>query len=155
MGYNGYAGFLFLFLILTIGLIASPYLAKLTEGFVSNGTFSNGNGDPLLDSFPSTGEKNVNNDTYYEIWKDYPSFNVSSYEQITNNLRYRKNPDDGKCIDANFCNVLYDDVEPIPNIITPLPPVINESGLRVNYYRTPINLLLGDQPGPLIDLPAF
>ena len=89
--FNGYKGILFLLTILILGLILGNPLMRYIEGF------SNANGDPLLDSFPSTGEKNVNDNTYNKIWWKYPIFPVGSFNQITNNLRYRRNPDDDNC----------------------------------------------------------
>ena len=152
----GYTTFLILFLIISIGFISKHYLAKIvSEGFTNKLPFSNANGDPLLDSFPSTGEKYVNENTYNNIWWHFPVFTVGSYEQITNNLRYRRNPDDGKCITADFCRVLYDSVKNTPNEIYPLPPVPDGPGTRINYYKTQDNLFLANQPGSLLELPAF
>lgn len=90
---------------------------------------------------------------------EYPEFRVDSFDQITNNIRYHKNPDDGKCIGAEFCGAMYKDKpeekdEPC-NYVYPLPPVPNNGGIRVNYYRTPYNLFLSDQPGKECELPAF
>ena len=104
MSFNGYKGMLFLLTITILGLFFEKYLARYIEGF------SNANGDPLLDSFPSTGAKKVNENTYLKNWWKYPIFSVGSFDQITNNLRYRRNPDDGECRTAEFCGVLYDDV---------------------------------------------
>ena len=56
--FNGYYGILFLLSILILGLLFGKPVMSYIEGF------SNANGDPLLDSFPSTGEKNVNDNTY-------------------------------------------------------------------------------------------
>ena len=147
--FNGYYGILFLLSILILGLLFGKPVMSYIEGF------SNANGDPLLDSFPSTGEKNVNDNTYSKIWWKYPIFPVGSFDQITNNLRYRRNPDDGECRTADFCDVLYKDVENKSNYIHPLPPVPDTQGQRVNYYRTDDNLFMANQPGSLLELPAF
>jgi len=109
----------------------------------------------LLDSYPSTGRSTVNENTHSDIWWYYPIFKVGSYAQITNNLKNRRNPDDGECRTADFCGALYKDKTIESNIVHPLPPVPVEPGTRVNYYRTPDNLFLGPQPGALCDLPAF
>ena len=150
MTLNGYKGMLFLLTILVLSLLFRNPLKGLMEGF------SNVNvGDSLLDSFSSTGSKYVNNNTYNNIWWKYPIFPISSFEQITNNLRYRNNPDNGKCITADFCGVLYNDIKNKSNYIYPLPPVPDTEGQRVNYYRTGANLFMSNQPGTLLELPAF
>ena len=56
---------------------------------------------------------------------------------------------------ADFCDVLYKDVENKSNYIHPLPPVPDTQGQRVNYYRTDDNLFMANQPGSLLELPAF
>jgi hypothetical protein len=44
---------------------------------------------PLLyDSYPLTGNKNVSNKNYGDIWWLYPIFPEPSFKQITNNLQY-------------------------------------------------------------------
>jgi hypothetical protein len=84
----------------------------------------------------------------------YPVFRVGSYEQITNNLRYWSNPDDGECIRADMCDALYKDKEVLSNVSQPLAPVPETMyGVRVNYYNTDQNLFLGPQAGP--ELPVF
>ena len=98
---------------------------------------------PLLtDEYKYTGRKTVSNDSYPEIWWHYPIFREGSYKQITNNLRYYRNPDEGTCVRAEFCGALYSDKNNKSNYIYPLPPVPPGSNPRVNYYRTGVNLLL-------------
>ena len=105
-------------------------------------------GDPnqhllLADVYRYTGKKNVSNDNSSKIWWHYPIFPVGSYEQITNNLRYHYNPDNGTCSRAEFCGALYHDKHNPSNIQTPLPLVDYDcSKPRVNYYRTEWNKLL-------------
>jgi len=162
-------GLIFLFLILLAAIIGGTYgLAELKEGFApSNAVISDAsadagkfplnvdNGGLLFDEYPSTGRKTVSNNGYPDIWWYRPIFEVGSYAQITNNLKYRRNPDDGECRSAEFCGALYKDNQVASNIITPLPPVPDTPGTRVNYYRTEENLFLGAQPGPTLELPAF
>ena len=150
-------GFIFLISILMI-IIFFPYVPSLhavQERFSNLGIIPTSETMPLLDSFPLTGNTMVNNNTYGDIWWQYPIFSEPSYTQITNNLRYRRNPDDGVCIDANFCNVLYKDVQNISNYSVPLPPspLITDTSVRVNYYVADQNLFLGGQAGP--QLQAF
>ena len=151
---NEYKEVLFLFVLLLVVILISLASSR-KEGF-QNPLSPAPNADvPLLDSFPSTGKKYVNKNTYNDIWWYYPIFGVGSYDQVTNNLKYRRNPDDGQCITADFCGTLYRDNQIATNITLPLPPVPNIPGTRVNYYRTPENLFMGDQPGKECPLPAF
>ena len=113
------------------------------------GIFSKSENDLLLkDSYDFTGRKTVNKNNYNDIWWNYPVFGVGSYSQITNNLRYRKNPDDGVCITADFCGALYKDKHLTSNVSKPLPPApeIKPGSKRINYFLTDSNLL----PGPLL-----
>ena len=96
----------------------------------------------LTDEYKYTGNKNVSNDSYSDIWWHYPILKFGTYEQITNNLRYYKNPDEGTCVRADFCGALYKDKQNKSNVIYPLPPVPAGPGPRVNYYRNSIDLLL-------------
>lgn len=104
----------------------------------------------LSDSYPYTGSKTVSNKNYNDIWWEYPIFKEGSYKQITNNLRYYKNPDEGICIRADFCNALYKNKKVKSNYIYPLPPLSwnpdSQDKVRVNYYWSKPNLLL--QPIP-------
>ena len=62
-------------------------------------------------------------------------FKLGSYKQITNNLKYYDNPDNGTCIRADFCGALYKNKKDTnTNITLPLPPV--KQGLRVGYFIT-------------------
>jgi len=158
-------GMTILFVILLIVLVLGTYslvTLRFKEGY-DNYTLNNEGGFPssiddsglLMDEYPSTGRKVVTNNEYSNIWWYYPIFKVGSYAQITNNIRYSRNPDEGTCAPAEFCGALYKDHQLSSNIITPLPPVPDAPGIRVNYYRTQENLFLGPQPGPKLELPAF
>jgi hypothetical protein len=111
---------------------------------------------PLLNKdYPLTGRKTVSNKSYNDIWWEYPIFKEGSYKQITNNLRYYDNPDEGTCIRAEFCNTLYKNKKVKSNYILPLPPVSapnkkNGESARVNYYWAQPDILL--QPTPDIVL---
>jgi hypothetical protein len=94
----------------------------------------------LVDSkFKWTGNKLVGSDTYSDLWWNSPVLQKSSYKQITNNLKYQLNPDNGTCIDATFCNVLYENAKHVYNLSTILKPAKPETNefARVNYYLTP------------------
>ena len=123
-----------------------PYFSL--EGFESYNledmnTFNKTNGYPLTennvlvqDSYRISGKNGVTKDQGSKIWWHYPIFKVGSFKQMTNNLRYYKNPDTGNCMAADFCGTLYKDNKNKSNIITPLPPVPPSNGVRVNYYST-------------------
>lgn len=128
-----------LFLISKIAFMRETYSNYSLGG--ASGEFPNAVTDVLLqDSFPIKG-RGVSNNESIDIWKDYPIFEVGSYAQTTNNIRYPKNPDDGRCMPASFCDALYGDRKSQPNVVTPLPPVNCMNGARVGYYCANDNLL--------------
>lgn len=93
-------------------------------------------------SYPITGKNGVSNRNASNIWWYKPDLPISSYKQLTNNLRYFKNPDIGTCSSAEFCGALYKDHNYGENEIHPMDPVQPHCGARVNYYYTPQNLLI-------------
>jgi len=150
-------GMTILFVILLILIVVSAYsLVTFKEGY-EEGSFPSSIDEPglLMNEYPSTGRKVVTDNEYSNIWWYYPIFKLGSYAQITNNIRYNRNPDEGTCAPAEFCGALYKDNQLASNIINPLPPVPATPGIRVNYYKTQENLFLGPQPGPTLELPAF
>ena len=151
-------GIVFLFTLFIIIMVCSIIIPKI-EGY-SNYNLANPGiypeSEPLLScSYPFTGRKTVSKNSYNDIWWNYPIFKVGSYAQITNNLRYRKNPDDGVCITSDFCGALYKDNQLKSNISKPLPPAptVTADNVRVGYYLTNNNLLMGKVLGP--ELPTF
>jgi hypothetical protein len=157
---------LYFLIILLLIVIFFPYIPVLhnCQEMFSNYNLNNAGILPdsetlplLYDSYPLTGSKSFSNKNYGDIWWEYPIFPEPSFKQITNNLRYRRNPDDGTCIRADFCDALYKNIENKPNYIYPLPPapLVTPNSVRVNYYLTdpPKNLFLGNQAGP--ELQAF
>lgn len=135
-------GLLFLMIILILGLFLAPF-AKNLEGFTLNspGIFPVSVTKAILNDYPQIGSNVVSKDNYSDIWDNYPVFSVGSYEQITNNLRYYKNPDNGTCRNADFCGAFYRDKKNASNIIKPLPEAEEGEGARVGYYRTEPNKL--------------
>jgi hypothetical protein len=99
---------------------------------------------PLLeDDYPLTERQNCTNNSSSTVWKDYPVFKVGSYDQITNNIRYFRNPDIGTCSPEIFCGSLYKDKPHPKNSPQWLPPVTSKScQARINYYNTSPNLLI-------------
>jgi len=134
--------FLLLLIILAIGMPFIFNLSYFTEGFSNysldqaSGNFPHAQTDVLVqDTYPSIGKNQISNDNANSIWQDYPTFQLGSYDQITNNIRYPKNPDVGRCTPASMCGALYHDKHIGENYITPLPPV-SGSGTRVGYFTT-------------------
>lgn len=128
---------LLLLLVITIAL----YLAPSIEGYkniINPGLFPN---KPLLNSYPLTNNKGVSNNSSETIWFDYPVFSLGSYKQLTNNLRFWSNPDNGKCSRAEMCGTLYRNKRVKSNIVKPLPCAQQGNGARVGYYRTQPNYL--------------
>lgn len=95
----------------------------------------------LKDTYPLKEIIGVSKDTADKIWWHYPTFEVGSYAQITNNIRYPNNPDVGRCTATEFCGSIYDEHQKKSNYINPLPPINPECGTRVGYFSTNINLL--------------
>ena len=139
-----YNKYLLLVIIIILGYLSIAYFYKSNKnGFSNFGPYPQSDDLPILmGSYPYSGKKTVSNDNYNDIWWHYPIFRVGSFKQLTNNLRYYRNPDEGTCITAEFCGALYKDKKNKTNIITPMPPVPNGQGPRVNYYRSQTNLLL-------------
>ena len=92
-------------------------------------------------SYPVTGRKGISNNGAADIWWHYPIFELGSYDQITNNIRYSNNPDEGTCMPASMCGALYKEKQLKTNYVKPLPPINPECGTRVGYFDTNINLL--------------
>lgn len=142
------------FLYLAIRVLIGLMLVSKKEGFsdynlANPGSIPKSENTTLLEGvYPSTHRKNVSDKNYSDIWWEYPIFKEGSYKQITNNLRYYYNPDNGTCIRADFCNALYKNKKVESNYILPLPPVPDKSGdsARVNYYWAKPDVLL--QPTP-------
>jgi hypothetical protein len=139
--------FLFFLIVVALPLFYKQYFLN-SEGFSNyylgstNGIYPSSQIDVLVqDTYPITGKNGVSNDGANKIWWRYPIFEVGSYKQITNNIRYPNNPDTGRCMPSNFCGTLYKDKILKSNYVEPLPPVNPESGTRVGYFTTDINML--------------
>jgi len=147
-------GLFVIYLIVLFAMYATKYFFEnKREGFQDTGNYLEGSLEPgaypasqidplLKDSYPLTGRKGVSNNQYSNIWWHYPIFKISSFEQITNNIKYPNNPDEGTCVSADFCGALYKESQVASNISETLAPVPPGDGARVNYYRTDSNLLI-------------
>ena len=147
---------LFLLFILVVGLYLAP-MQEMLEGFKGYkryksdvlsvpGEFPRSVDKPILDDFPLINSNGVSVNNASDIWQDYPVFGLGSFEQITNNIRYNRNPDDGTCSRAEFCGALYHDAKHPPNEIKPLPAAEEGKGARVGYYRSEPNTLFFSIP---------
>ena len=99
---------------------------------------------PLLTNvFPLTEHQSYTNNSSSNLWTDYPVLKLGSFDQITNNLRYFRNPDVGTCSPEIFCGSLYKDKPHKHNTAKWLNPVTTKpNNVRVNYYNTSPNLLI-------------
>lgn len=138
---------LFFIGILYFILYFTPFIRNI-EGFSglydlsTPGIFPKSLDQAILNDYPLINKNETSNKNYSDIWWEYPIFGVGSFEQITNNLRYYDNPDEGTCVRADFCNAIYyNKKDTKSNIITPLPPAEEGPGARVGYYRTEPNEL--------------
>jgi hypothetical protein len=126
-------GIIFLILVLVF--------KKNIEGFSglydlsTPGTFPKSVNQAILNDYPLINKNETSNNNYNQIWWHYPVFKLGSYKQVTNNLKYYDNPDNGTCVRADFCGALYKNKQDTKsNITLPLPPV--QQGLRVGYFIT-------------------
>ena len=140
---------LFLFLVLLVALlvgnIAGPSFLRL-EPFVNRDLLAAPGAYPfsednvlLVDSdYQETGARHTGNKEAEDMWWQQPIFEVGSYQQITNNIRYPRATDEGRCTPAEFCDVLYRDREPKEtNVVSVLPPVGECSDAdRNGYFHT-------------------
>lgn len=140
--------FLLLLLIFAIGLPLVFNFSAIYEGYSnyklhqSSGDYPNAQTQVLVqDIYPPIGKNEISNNTASDIWQDYPVFQLGSYEQITNNIRYPDNPDDGKCTPASMCGALYHDKKTGDNYVKPLPPINPDCGTRVGYFTTDEQLI--------------
>ena len=135
-------------LVLAIGLPLFFKISDTMEGYSNYslagamGNFPNAQTEVLVqDTYPPIGKNQISNDTANDIWWYYPTFEVGSYDQITNNIRYPNNPDVGRCSPASMCGALYHQKHLGSNYIKPLPPVDPNSGTRVGYFDTNVQLV--------------
>jgi hypothetical protein len=136
-----------IFLLVALYLINPTILSEGFSGYTledAMGQYPGSLTDVLVqDSFPRLPTNGISDKTANDMWWRYPIFEVGSYAQITNNIRFPDNPDVGTCTPASICFSLYKNRQnKESNYVKPLPPV-NPScqGTRVGYFNTPINLL--------------
>jgi len=135
--------FLLLLIILALGL---PFIFNFTtilEGYSNysldqaTGKFPDAQTKVLVqDTYPPIGKNQISNYEASDMWWYYPVFQLGSYDQITNNIRYPNNPDVGRCTPASMCGALYHQKKTGDNYIKPLPPVNSDCGTRIGYFTT-------------------
>ena len=143
-----FIGVCFLVFMYVVQTNSSP-TRYLTEPFTNYslgttyGDYPTSEMDVLVqDSYPITGINGVSQESAYDMWWRYPIFEVGSFKQITNNLKYPNNPDTGNCMPANMCGALYKNRKNKSNVASVLAPVEPDAaGARVNYYRSKEDLL--------------
>jgi hypothetical protein len=151
--------FAFLGTFILFILSQNNFITRSIEGYsnlANSGKYTSSEDKPILsDTYDFTGEKKVNQNTSKDVWWKSPIFKLGSYVQITNNIKYPKNPDNGSSVTSEFSNVLYKDKYQKGNVTTLLPPApeVTSDSVRVGYYTTNSNLFIGSQAGP--QLPAF
>ena len=135
--------FLLLLIILALGLPLVFNFPKIYESYSNysldqaTGNFPDAQTKVLVqDTYPPIGKNQLSNNTSNDIWMDYPIVSLGSYDQITNNIRYPDNPDEGTCIPSSMCGALYHDKKTGNNYVKPLPPVNTDCGTRVGYFTT-------------------
>jgi hypothetical protein len=133
--------FLFVIFVLAIGLPLFLKMYNSIEGYsnytldMTTGNFPTAQTEILVqDTYKAIGKNTISNNTSNDIWWHYPIFKLGSYDQITNNIRYPYNPDEGTCMPASMCGALYHDKKISSNYIEPLPPIYQNEGIRVGYF---------------------
>ena len=141
--------FIILLLSISIPLFCYGRNFKSLEGY-SNYNLENAMGDVpssetqvlVQDAYPPIGKNQISNETSNDMWWHYPTFQLGSYDQVTNNIRYPNNPDVGRCMPGSMCGALYHEKKNMPsNYVTPLPPVNPDCGTRVGYFTTDEQLI--------------
>ncbi len=129
------------FVIVIIGAVLFFNSFKMIENYSNLGSAYPSADVLVQDTFPITGINSVSNNQASNVWWQYPIFKVGSYDQITNNIRYPRNTDTGRCMPEDFCDAFYKPRQNKSNYVTQLPPVNPDCGTRVGYFTTDQNLL--------------
>ena len=132
--------------IIIIIIMWSYYCLKNKESF-TNYNLENAMGDVpsaqntvlLQDEYPITRRNGISNNDANDIWWWYPTFEVGSYAQLTNNIEYTRRVSNGTCMPASMCGALYRAKKNKSNLVYPLPPVNDDCGVRVGYFTTNVD----------------
>lgn len=136
--------FLFIIIILALGIPIFFNVSNIFEGYSnyqlnqSIGLIPNSETEVLLqDTYPLIEQNKLSNNNSSDMWWHFPIFKLGSYKQITNNIKYPNNPDQGTCMPGSLCGALYHEEKKGNNIIYPLPPVDSYEGTtRIGYFTT-------------------
>jgi len=103
---------------------------------------SYGNNYLLEGNYPISNNP-VSTKTYSHEWRNYPAFALPSYAQITNNLRYYRNPNIATSSPEDFLDTFYDNKTNQSNYIKPgkIKPIVTEGKPRVGYWNTNVDVL--------------
>ena len=135
---------LFIIILILIIVFYNQY-SKNQEGY-TNLESAMGNVTSEIDAlvqntYPITGRNGISNNGSADIWWHYPIFKLGSYAQITNNLKYPNNPDEGTCMPASMCGDLYHEKHIKNNYIKPLSSINPNCSTRIGYFLTDNNML--------------
>lgn len=127
--FNKFEVVLFLLFIVMVSVL---FVKSSVEGFTSlplnSGIYNQDATFYPEKENPSLNAKNIN-----EIVQDNGiDRRVARYDQKTNNMKYRKQPDNGSCTPSDVCNTLYKDV-PLKQDVASSPPDVFAPN-RINYY---------------------
>lgn len=135
--------FLMLLIILALGLPLVFNFSNIYEGYSNYSLFQAAGKFPyaqakvlVQDIYPPIRKNNISDDNVSNIWWHYPTVELGSYAQMTNNIRYPDNPDIGRCTPTSMCGALYHDKFLGDNSVKPLPPVNSNCDTRVGYFTT-------------------
>jgi hypothetical protein len=137
--------FLLLIIILAIGLPLLLNFSNKFEGFsnysldIAMGPVPESQTQVLVqDTYPPIGLNQISNNSASDIWMDYPVFQLGSYDQTTNNIRYPDNPDEGTCMPASMCGALYHDKKQVDNSVS---EAVDNNGTRIGCFTTSAQLI--------------
>lgn len=91
-----------------------------------------------IDDVPQLETNLLSSDTSRDIFLKYPLFQLGTYEQVTNNIKFPQNPDNGTSLQPELSDTLYANKTLVEsNIVSILPPVSKTTkGRRVGYYQS-------------------
>lgn len=135
---------LFIIILILIIVFYNQY-SKNQEGYTNlesaMGNISSEIDALVQETYPITGRNGISNNGSADIWWHYPIFQLGSYAQITNNLKYPNNPDEGTCMPASMCGTLYHEKHIKENYVNPIPPINPDCTRRIGYFLTHNNML--------------
>ncbi len=121
----------FIMLVLIFFSAIYPIIASKKENFTNLGIYPSSVGTPLLaDSYNIKESPGLSDNSASDIYVNYPVFPATSLNN--NNIRFWRNPTNGKCTAPDICGGIYQRTEQV--ISKPASPPRWDEGVRVNYY---------------------